>query len=210
MNRPHLTPQTLATAVDLLTAQDGTLASVVKRVGPPPFFRRDPGFKTLLLIILEQQVSLASAQAAYRRLLAAADGTLTPQTFLRFSDADLRSFGFSRQKTRYGRVLAAALLSGDLDLDGLATQSDAAARAALTALTGIGRWTANVYLMMALQRPDVWPVGDRALAVSIREVYALERVPGAAALESWGDRYAPRRTAAAFILWHAYLERRKS
>ena len=116
------------------------------------------GFPTLVHIILEQQVSLASAKAAYDRLLVAAD-PLTPSAFLALSDAELLAIGFSRQKTRYGRGLAAAIVDGSLDLDGLGGLPDADVERALIAVPGIGPWTATIYLLMVLGRPDVWPVG---------------------------------------------------
>ncbi len=159
---PILTEPTLATAVTELTARDKDLAGVVDRFGPPPLWARPPGFETLTHIILEQQVSLASAQAARDRLVAATD-PLTPTAFLRLDDEQLLAIGFSRQKARYVRLLAARLVDGSLDLDALDALDDDAARATLLELTGVGAWTADVYLLMVLRRPDIWPVGDVAL-----------------------------------------------
>jgi DNA-3-methyladenine glycosylase II len=137
-----LTDATLPAALADLTARDGRLARIVADCGPPPLWAREPGFPTLLRIILEQQVSLASAQAAFDRLLALASATtpaspLTPERFLELDDATLKTAGFSRQKTRYGRELAAAILSGSLELDALDALDDDAVRAALTKVVGI-------------------------------------------------------------------------
>ena len=160
-----------------LAAADPDLAAIVERFGPPPLWDRAPGFATLVHIILEQQVSLASAQAAFDRLRAAAD-PLTPARFLDLTDAELLTIGFSRQKARYGRALATALDGGSLDLDSLTSLDDDSAHRELVAIPGIGPWTATIYLLMVLGRPDVWPVGDIALAQAVAEVKGLERRPG--------------------------------
>jgi len=143
-----LTDDTLPTALTGLTARDPRLARIVADYGPPPLWAREPGFPTLLRIILEQQVSLASAKAAFDRLLMVAL-PLTPERFLELDDATLKAAGFSRQKTRYGRELAAAVLSGSLDLDALDVLDDETVRAELVKVVGIGRWTADIYLLMA-------------------------------------------------------------
>lgn len=189
-----------------LCRQDLDLATVVHRFGPPPFWRRDPGFQTLVHIILEQQVSLASAQAALDRLLALVC-PLTPAGFLELDDVTLRAVGFSRQKSRYCRLLAQAILTGQLDLDGLAVLEDEAARQVLLAQTGIGPWTAEIYLLMVLRRPDAWPLGDRALVVAAREVKGLEQDPSTEELARLGEAWRPWRAVAARILWHHYLSR---
>ena len=199
-----LTAQTFAAAVDALTAQDDVLAATVARFGPPPFWQREPGFGTLLHIILEQQVSLASAKAAYDRLCAAVD-PLTPAGVLALDDDELRRIGFSRQKTAYARTLAAALADGVLDLDHLPALDDDTVFARLTALKGIGPWTANVYLLMALRRPDIWPTGDLALALGWQRVAALETRPSQQELAELAARWQPWRAVAARIVWHGYL-----
>ncbi|HEV7604712.1 MAG TPA: hypothetical protein VGO15_07065, partial [Candidatus Limnocylindrales bacterium] len=160
---PPLAAEGLAIAVAELATRDADLAGIVARYGLPPLWDRKPGFATLLHIVLEQQVSLASARAAFDRLVALVD-PLTPARFLALSDAQLLTVGFSGQKARYGRALAEAIRSGDLDLDALAALDDEAAHLALQAVPGIGPWTSTVYLLMVLGRADVWPVGDIALA----------------------------------------------
>jgi DNA-3-methyladenine glycosylase II len=202
-----LTRETLGPAVDGLVARDPDLAGIVERFGPPPLWDRPPGFGTLLHIVLEQQVSLASARAAFDRLTAVAD-PLTPRRFLELDDAALLAIGFSRQKARYGRALAAAIDSRALDLDALDGLDDEAVRTTLEALPGIGPWTSNIYLMMALGRPDIWPAGDIALASAVAEVKGLPVRPDAATLTTLGEAWRPWRSVAARLLWHDYLGRR--
>ncbi len=178
-----------------LGERDARLAAVLRQYGPPPLWARAPGFPTLVQIILEQQVSLASARAAFERLEALAS-PLTPERFLELDDVTLKAAGFSRQKTRYGRELALAVLSGRLDLERLPALDDDAVRAELTAITGIGRWSADIYLLMALGRPDVWPLGDLALAVAARSVLALDALPTHAQLLELAEGWRPWRAVA--------------
>lgn len=199
-----LTDVSLAGAVDALAERDPALGNVVARFGRPPLWAREPGFATLVHLVLEQQVSLASAQAAFDRLRAAAD-PLTPGALLRLDDGELLAIGFSRQKTRYARAIATALEVGDLDLDGLVRLDDPAVDAALTALPGIGPWTATIYRLMVLLRPDAWPVHDIALAQAIVEVRGLARRPAAAEMTALAEGWRPWRAVAARILWHHYL-----
>jgi len=202
-----LTTAALARAVAELARRDPDLAGIVDRHGPPPLWDREPGFPTLLHIILEQQVSLASARAAFDRLRAAAD-PLTPARFLSLSDAALLEVGFSRQKARYGRALAVAVDSGALDLARLHGLDDEAVHESLQAIPGVGPWTSTIYLLMVLGRPDVWPVGDIALAESVGEVKGLGRRPDAAEMATLGEAWRPWRSVAARLFWHDYLRRR--
>ena len=194
-------------ALASLVARDAALAGVVERHRPPQFWHRPPGFPTLVLLILEQQVSLSSAAAAYGRLTGRI-GQVTPAGLLASSDEELRGDGFSRQKIRYGRTLASAVLDGTVDLEGLGDLGDGEVRSALTSLPGIGPWTADVYLLSCLRRPDVWPVGDRALQVAAGEVLELPAPLPADALLELGERWRPHRSTAARLLWHAYLSAR--
>ena len=187
--------------------RDADLAAIVARYGPPPLWDREPGFGTLLHIILEQQVSLASARSAFDRLRAVAD-PLTPTRFLELTDAELLTIGFSRQKARYGRALAAAIETGALDLDELDTLDDDDVRETLEALPGIGPWTSTIYLLMVLGRPDVWPAGDIALAESVGQVKGLGRRPDPLEMATLGEAWRPWRSVAARLFWHDYLERR--
>jgi DNA-3-methyladenine glycosylase II len=199
-----LTDATLSNALADLTGRDPRLARIVAEYGPPPMWAREPGFPTLLRTILEQQVSLASARAAYDKLVALA-GALTPERFLELDDSELKAAGFSRQKARYGRELAAAIASRQLDLDGMHALDDEAARAALTRVKGIGVWTADIYLLLALRRPDIWPVGDLALARAVQRIVELPAVPAPDQMEAIGAIWRPWRAAAARLLWHYYL-----
>ena len=198
---------TLEQAVAWLCARDADLAEVVGRHGPPPLWRREPGFETLVRIILEQQVSLASGLAAYDRLELAA-ASVTPAVLAGMDPAILERAGVTRQKSRYLRGLAATIIAGDLDLEGLAGLDDHDARSSLSRVPGIGPWTADVYLLMALGRPDVWPATDIALVTSIRDVKGLAGRPGPGEMERLAEPWRPWRAVVARILWHAYLEAR--
>jgi len=199
-----LTRRTLLSAVRGLAHADPALAASVERFGPPPLWAREPTYATLVHLILEQQVSLASARAAFDRLEVALASAIEPRAFLELSDAELRAIGFSRQKAGYARDLAAALAEG-FDLQGLADQPDEEVRSSLMRLRGIGRWTADIYLIMCLRRPDVWPHGDQALATAARELLELPAQPTFEALEIRAGSWRPHRATAARILWHHYL-----
>ena len=202
-----LTHEGLLAAVDQLAVRDEDLAGIVARHGPPPLWDREPGFPTLLHIVLEQQVSLASAQAAFDRLRVASD-PLTPARFLDLTDAELLAIGFSRQKARYGRALADAIESGALELDALSGLDDEGVHRALQAIPGIGPWTSTIYLLMVLGRPDVWPAGDMALQAAVAEVKGLGHRPDAAEMATLGAVWRPWRSVAARLFWHDYLARR--
>ncbi|HEY0099651.1 MAG TPA: hypothetical protein VGB76_11940 [Pyrinomonadaceae bacterium] len=183
------------------------MARVLAEFGTPPEWFRAQGFPTLVHIILEQQVSLASAEAAFKRLCALAS-PLTPARFLKLDDAELKRAGFSRQKTAYGRHLARSIMEGELDLEAFGAMDDAAVKAELLRVKGIGAWTADIYLLMALRRPDAWPAGDLALMIALQEVKRLPARPGAFELEVIAERWRPYRAVAARLLWHYYLNRR--
>ncbi len=202
-----LNESTFANCVSALAQRDPHLAGVVQTYGRPPLWVREPGFPTLVYIILEQQVSLASARAAFERLKAAAK-PLTPQRFLKLSNAELLRIGFSRQKTLYTRLLAESLARRHFDLRYLHELHDDAARKMLIAFKGIGRWTADIYLLSALRRPDIWPTGDLALATAVQEVKHLRKRPSPEKLEAISAPWRPWRAVAARLFWHAYLSKR--
>jgi DNA-3-methyladenine glycosylase II len=206
-NGRPLTVRTLRRAARELGAADPRLGASVERYGPPPLWSREPSYATLVHLILEQQVSLASAQAAFDRLRAALDGSVEPAPLLDLTDEELRAIGFSRQKAGYARTLASAMLDG-FDLGALGAMPDDQVRQALIAMPGIGPWTADIYLTMCLLRPDVWPHGDLALATSARDLLALNERPTFAELGRIAQRWHPYRAVAARILWHDYLQRR--
>jgi DNA-3-methyladenine glycosylase II len=199
-----LDEKTLLKAVAELCKMDPDLAQVVERYGAPPLWDREPGFPTLIHIILEQQVSLASARAAFIKLVEAS-GKITPERFRQFSYAELKSIGFSRQKTRYSRELSHAITCGDLDLYSFDTQTDTEVRQQLIEIKGIGRWTADIYLLMGLLRPDIWPSGDLALAKGVQRLKSLPDLPSTDLQDKIAQGWAPWRSVAARIVWHYYL-----
>lgn len=199
--------ETFEEAVDILVGSDGSLAKIVERYGCPSAFARPATFATLVLLILEQQVSLDSARAAFDRLDDASGG-VTPEGLLGLDGVALRSIGFSAQKSRYSRALADRVVDRSLDLAGLIDMPSDEVRAKLIDVPGIGPWTADVFLMSCLGRSDIWPIGDRALQVGAGEALDLSTPPTSAELDTIGDRWRPRRTAAAHVLWHGYLRSR--
>jgi DNA-3-methyladenine glycosylase II len=180
---------------------------IVERAGVPRFRRRRNGFPTLLHIILEQQVSIDAAAAMHRRLAGLCQ-PLAPEPFLALDDATLRRCGFSRQKMGYGRGLAQAVAEGALDFAALAQASDDEAFAALIALKGIGRWSAEIYLIFALGRADVWPAADLGLQLGVAECLGLAERPKEPALRQLGEAWRPWRSVASCLFWQSYLQAR--
>ncbi len=201
-----LSPENISTAFAELANRDADLAAILENFGTPPFWSREPGFQTLIHIILEQQVSLASAKAAFEKLRAIAN-PLTPENFMLLDDHALKLAGFSRQKTRYCRHLAQSIVAGELDLHSLNEMDAGTVRGALLKIKGIGNWTADVYLLMALRHADAWPVGDLALAKAAQEVKSLNRLPDSEELQKIGESWRPWRSVAARLLWHHYLSK---
>jgi len=200
----RLNQETLLQGVEYLVAKDKHLNAIVSDIGPPPLWGREEGFPALIYTILEQQVSLASARATYNKLLNKVS-PLTPDRFLKLSDSALRTLGFSRQKTRYCRIVARAIIDGELDLSMFSVMDDSRVKKKLMSLTGIGHWTADIYLLQSLGRPDIWPSGDLALAQAVKEVYGGKKRPSTEELEFLGLKWKPWRAVAARILWHYYL-----
>jgi len=190
-----------------LSERDPDLARILHEHGRPQMWAREPGFATLIYIILEQQVSLASAKAVFDRLTAAVEGPLTAARFLALDDATLGSAGFSRQKTAYGKNIAALIEEGRLDLDALGAADDEAVRSTLLGIKGVGPWTTEIYLLRALNRPDAWPGGDLALAVAVQEIRRLPLRPTPLELETIAEPWRPWRAVAARLLWQYYLNR---
>ena len=186
-----------------LVEKNTDIARILKLAGAPPSRNRKPGFPSLLRIIVNQQVSVPAGKAIWERLEKGL-GWVTPKAVLEKSDDDLRAFGVSRGKGRYAKKLAQAVMDGGLDLKGLERMSDDQVRQALMRVKGIGHWTADIYLMFALGRPDVWPVGDLALAVAAQRLLGLKTRPGHDELEAIGQAWRPGRTTAAVMLWHFY------
>jgi DNA-3-methyladenine glycosylase II len=199
-----LNKKRLAKAAVAIALLDKDMARILADLGTPPLWAREPGFITLLRIILEQQVSLASADAMYRRLTGNIE-PLTPQTILAAGAPFIRSFGVTRQKATYFINVAEVIESGDLDLEALGQQSDESVLEKLTSVTGIGPWTAKIYLLMALRRPDVWPVGDIALATAVKNLKGWQVRPTQPELTEIATAWRPHRATAARMLWHYYL-----
>ena len=199
-----ISKETLQIAIKHLTKNDSDLKQIVIDLGLPPLWIREPGFKTLIHIILEQQVSLASARATFEKVSNAAE-TLTPSRLLKFTDLELRKFGFSKQKAGYCCGVAEVIIEGRLDLDSLQYMSDEEARLRLVEIKGIGPWTADIYLLMALRRSDIWPTGDLALASAMQQVKGLSIRPNQELQEEIASLWKPWRSVAARILWHYYL-----
>jgi len=191
-----------------LAIMDERLGFVHATYGTPPLWARPTGFATLLNIILEQQVSLASAKACYDKL-AAHLGDVTPGRFLTINDADLKIIGFSRQKTAYARHLSEAVIAKHIHLDSMHTLPDDEVKAELVKLKGIGVWTADVYLLMAMLRPDVMPRGDIALHAAYQKLTGADKRPGSDEFIEIAERWRPFRSVAARLLWHFYLSERK-
>lgn len=193
---------------DRLAARDAGLAKVIADYGYPPMWTRPNTFESLVHIILEQQVSLASALAALHQLKEAVQ-QVTPASVLMLSDEELKACYFSRQKTAYVRYLAQAMISGQLELAGLESKSNDDIRRELTGLKGIGNWTVDIYLMSTLQRQDIFPLGDLAAVNALKKVKSLPPTVTKEEMTGITEQWKPYRTIACMILWHAYLSNRK-
>lgn len=193
---------------DILAKNDTDLQSILDTHHYPPCWKRSPSFETLVHIILEQQVSLASAMAALNKLKEKT-GDITPANLASLSDEELKACYFSRQKIIYAKHLANALLNNELNLEALSLMDNDTVRSTLTKIKGIGNWTVDVYLMMALQRCDLFPLGDVALMISVRETKKLPKEISKKGIGVIASAWKPYQTIAAFILWHAYLCKRK-
>jgi len=193
---------------DELASRDADLKLIVDTHDYPPFWHRSPTFETLVHIILEQQVSLVSARAALNQLKQKM-GDITPDRFLALTNEELRDCYFSRQKIVYTQHLANALQDHVLNLDALSEMDNDHIRSTLTKIKGIGNWTVDVYLMMVLQRSELFPLGDVALMTSVRETKKLSKDVSRDAIAAITNGWKPYQTIAAFILWHGYLSKRK-
>lgn len=187
-----------------IAESDADLALIYEKYGTPPLWAREATFSTLVHIILEQQVSLASALSAFNKLEEKLI-EITPENLLSLSDEELKACYFSRQKTVYARELAKAVLEGSLNLDNLKNLSDAEAKHELKKIKGIGDWTADIFLLMALLRPDVMPKGDLALHVAYKKLKNLEHAPTSDEFQIIAEKWKPFRAVAARLLWHFYL-----
>ena len=202
-----LTTQTLAAAARDLAARDPKLAEILIAHGEPPMWRRTAGFPTLVHIILEQQVSLRSGRAMFDRLNASIQ-PFEPEYFLRKGESYLRGLGVTRQKSAYLIHLSSLIVRRELSLAKLSRMNDEEARTALMQVKGIGLWSADVYLLMAMRRADIWPSGDLALAVAAKDLFGLKQRPSPNELELLAEEWRPHRAVAARMLWQYYLAKK--
>lgn len=209
MARAALTDLGLLQAAEELARRDQTLAAILRQNGPPPLWARKPGFATLVHIILEQQVSLASAASIFARVK---QNTVPfrPARMLELGESHLKSLGLTRQKTAYCLHLSESLAEKRLRLAQLSRMDDDTARAALMRVKGIGRWSADIYLLMAMLRPDVWPANDLALAIAVQKLKRLSVAPSQLELETMAEEWRPFRSVAARMFWQYYLALQKA
>ncbi|RZK09943.1 MAG: DNA-3-methyladenine glycosylase 2 family protein [Flavobacterium sp.] len=191
-------------AVDFLLKQDPVFKQIIDKYGLPVIPKRPPGFATLALLILEQQVSIDSARATFTKLKSKVNAFL-PQELLSLCDEEYRNAGVSRQKTTYIKALATAILNQELDLESLPEKSSQQVREELIKIKGIGNWTVDVYLLFCLNHPDVIPLGDIAIVNTIKELLDIHDKSD---METYAEKWSPHRSIASFILWHYYLEKR--
>ena len=190
-------------AIDFLLTKNSIFKEIIDKYGLPTIPKRPQGFETLVLLILEQQVSVDSAKATFLKIKAYT--TCNPETMSVLSDEEFRSLGVSRQKTKYIKILAEAVLTKDLDIESLATKSAIQVREELIKLKGIGNWTIDIYLMFCLQEPDLIPLGDIAVVNTIRE---LLNIHDKKEMEIHVGQWSPYRSYATYLLWHYYLNKR--
>jgi DNA-3-methyladenine glycosylase II len=208
LNITPLNEESLLRAAKQLAKRDQDLAAIFKRLGPPPLWARPPGFATLVKIILEQQVSLASAASLFARLKKNTT-PFRPARMIELGEPHLKALGLTRQKTAYCLYLAESLNSKRLRLSQLSRMSDADVKAALMEIKGLGAWSADVYLLMVLRRPDIFPATDLALVSAAAELKQLSGRPNTIQLLELAETWRPYRSVAARMLWQYYLARRK-
>jgi DNA-3-methyladenine glycosylase II len=191
-------------AIDYLSKKDTVFQQIVQQYGIPQIPKREQGFETLVLLILEQQVSIDSAKATYTKLKIHLP-IFEPENLYHFPDENFRNCGVSRQKTKYIKCLAQAIIEKSIDLQSLPLKSPENVRQELITIKGIGNWTIDVYLMFSLQSPDILPLGDIAVINTIKELLNIHHKPE---MEIYTQKWAPYRSMATFLLWHHYLQKR--
>lgn len=194
-----------ANDIKRLTRLDPILGKIHKQYGAPPNWSRPQGFESLAKIILEQQVSLASANAHFIKLKSELDNFI-PANILKLTDEQMRACQISRQKTRYLRELSLAVINKQLKLEALPILPETEIRQQLTAIKGIGHWTTDVYLLFCLQQKDIFPIGDIAIVNTIKELYSLHEKEQ---MLNLAEKWRPLRSLATYFLWHHYLSKRK-
>lgn len=190
--------------IDILSEKDIIFKNIVDQYGLPPIPKRPPGFATLVLLILEQQVSIDSAKATFLKIKTIVPD-FTPEELFGLSDEDFRSLGVSRQKTSYIKGLSSTIINSEIDLESFATKSPEQVRHELIQLKGIGNWTIDTYLMLSLDAPDIIPLADIGVINTIRELVGIHTREE---MEIYVEKWSPYRTTATFLLWHYYLRKR--
>ena len=191
-------------AIIFLTANDSIFQTIINTYGLPVIPSRPQGFETLVLLILEQQVSINSAKATFIKLKSKVK-SLEPPILITLSDQEFRNIGVSRQKTKYIKCLAEAILEKTIDLESLSTKSAEQVRSELIKIKGIGNWTIDIYLMFCLKTPDIIPLGDIAVVNTIKELLDIHSKEE---MEVYTQKWMPHRSMATFLLWHHYLKKR--
>ena len=204
---PSFTKQNFYPICDKLARKDKHLLSIIKQYGYPPIWTRAASFQTLIHIILEQQVSLVSARAALNKLKEKL-GTVTAKKLLALSDKELKACYFSRQKMVYAKCLANAMVSKQLNLKSFSTLEDAGIRQQLKMIKGIGDWTVDVYLLFALQRTDIFPLGDLAMISALKEIKQLNKETKKEEVLKLSEPWKPYRSIATMLLWHYYIQKK--
>lgn len=190
-------------AIDFLSSKNIIFKEIIERYGLPRIPSRPQGFETLVLLILEQQVSIDSAKATFLKIKAYKD--CTPENMVILTDEEFRNLGVSRQKTKYIKILAEAILNKELDIESLASKTAKQVREELIKLKGIGNWTIDIYLMFCLQEPDLIPLGDIAVINTIKELFDIH---DKLEMEKYAQEWSPYRSYATYLLWHHYLTKR--
>lgn len=190
-------------AIDFLTNKNPVFREIIEKYGLPPIPKRPQGFETLVLLILEQQVSVDSAKATFLKIKSYT--TCNPETMAILTDEEYRSLGVSRQKTKYIKILSEAILNKELDVESLASKPAKQVREELIKLKGIGNWTIDIYLMFCLQEPDLIPLGDIAVINTIKELLDIHDKQE---MEIHAEQWSPYRSYATYLLWHYYLSKR--
>lgn len=190
--------------INYLIKRDKIFAAVYKQYGQPPDWSREPGFVSLSKIILEQQVSLASAKAHFQKLNSYVD-EFSPSNILKLTDEEMRTCQISRQKAKYLKALSVAIVNGDIDLFKLSRLSEPEIRMQLTSIKGIGDWTSDIYLMFCLQAKDIFPIGDIAVVNTVKELSGVQTLEE---ILSRSEKWRPFRSLAAYFFWHYYLKKR--
>jgi DNA-3-methyladenine glycosylase II len=191
-------------AINYLSEKDTIFNHIIEKYGLPIIPKRPQGFETLVLLILEQQVSIDSAKATFLKLKAK-HTNFNPESLVEFSDDDFRNIGVSRQKTSYIKALSHSIINNHIDLESLATKSSAQVRAELIKIKGVGNWTIDVYLMFSLQAQDIIPLGDIAVINTIKELFDIHDKNE---MEMYVNKWSPYKSTATILLWHYYLSKR--